>query len=104
MKKEWNCFSLGLFLFSQGCQTPQEEEEPEPILNEDGVKLRVRKPKSATDGKLEEVMSRMNISDSSAVPRFDYIEEDSVKVSYFLCFCFSPFCIYRHMQQLGSQM
>ena len=46
----------------------------EAVYNEDGVKLR-RKPKTSSDGKLEEVMSRMNLKEGGSVPRFDYDDE-----------------------------
>ena len=54
------------------------------VINKDGVKLRQKKPPSgnsstAGDEKFNEFMNRMKIND---VPRYDYVEEDSVRVSF----------------------
>uniref|UniRef100_T2MGZ0 Adenomatous polyposis coli protein n=2 Tax=Hydra vulgaris TaxID=6087 RepID=T2MGZ0_HYDVU len=55
-----------------GCQTPANMEPKEPSAE---VKYRSKKPMS----KLEEVINKMNLASSSAPPRLDTYEEDSVK-------------------------
>ena len=61
------------------------------MINKDGVKLRQKRPDPPSSSnnnttasgedehKISEYMNRMKISGND-VPRFDYVEEDSVKV------------------------
>ena len=72
------------FYIKQGCQTP--EEDPEPVVNKEGLRLRVKKSENnvnATSSEhLENLVSRMNIGTGPpGIPRFEHSEEDSVKVN-----------------------
>jgi len=54
------------------------------VINKDGVKLRQKKPLTSShsntgDEKFNEFMNRMKITE---VPRYNYVEQDSVRVSF----------------------
>lgn len=65
-----------IFLWlQQNSQSP----EASPSVEYDANGAVTLRPKNKSDPKLNELMSRMKI-DNGEVPRYDYMEEDSVKV------------------------